>query len=64
MSRRKAVIGTIEGGALTVDFGSCQCCAEYGLIHVPANHLDGLCALCRSRSIVACQRAHKKEAAS
>ena len=61
MSPRIAATGTVRNGAVTVDFGSCHCCAEYGMVHVPANHLDGLCALCR---IGACQRSHKTEAAS
>lgn len=46
------------------DFGSCHCCAEHAMVHVPADSLDGLCGACRARSPEACKRVHRKESAA
>ena len=47
MSPRVAATGTVRDGTVTIDFGPCKRHAQNGLT-ADADHLDGLCADCRS----------------
>jgi len=42
------------------DYGSCWCCAQYGIV-TPAVANVGLCRPCGGRSPSACKAAHEKE---